>query len=98
MASAAGRHTQPITLAKPTVQSIQVQHGLRSVTLYYEIQHGRDVFWTTSVLLAPNRSCQLSGALFEKRMSPDCLLESLVASVRRSIDWLEVRPAIVALG
>lgn len=73
------------------MQSIQVQHGSRNVTVYFEIHRGRAVFWSTTVRLSPERDQPLNGAVAGKDISAETLLDRLQASVRSGIEWLESR-------
>ena len=73
------------------MQSIHVQHRSHNVIVYYEVQSGRAVFWTTSVPLAPDQDYPMCGALAGEHVRAETQLDSLIASVRSAIDWLESR-------
>lgn len=76
------------------MQSLQMQHGSRNVTVYYEVQRGRAVSWSASVTLSTGGDQLMSGALAGKHITAETVLDRLRASVRSGIDWLESQTAI----
>ena len=79
------------------MQSVLVQHGSRSVTVYYEVQP-RVTFWSASLPMASDKDCPIHGAFSGRRLGPDGLPVGLVASVHSCIDWLESLALVTQAG